>query len=260
VKKLKSKGGFTLVECVVAMAVLAIMSLLLMSILTITINARNNNQKLENDIDRQVDLIVENGADTAAYTSQIVFNCPDGAGVFTEAIPANGTDDIKAEKHYDADADAALGAIKYDFSNYKKFQEIKNGGGIPTTPTPSPSGIGKIYGAEKNEITVNESVIANIGEKKVTWTVNYNSAKPGAKEIAVKIILPAGWHNVSFGGSSAGKMLMIDENTVRIESGDASVNAAITFDISDDDYTAYGSLDKYFNNGTGTGNTITVNL
>ena len=91
-------------------------------------------------------------------------------------------------------------------------------------------------------------------------SVNYNSAKPGAKEIAVKIILPAGWHNVSFGGSSAGKMLMIDENTVRIESGDASVNAAITFDISDDDYTAYGSLDKYFNNGTGTGNTITVNL
>ncbi len=257
-KKLKNKGGFTLVECVVAMAVLAIMSLLLMSILTITINARNNNQKLENDIDRQIDLIVENGADTTAYTSQIVFDCPDGAGVFTEAIPANGTDDIKAEKHYDSHADAALGAIKYDFSNYKKFQEIKNGGGTPSTPPVS--GKSKIYGAEKNEITVNESVIAGTGEKKVTWTVNYNSAKPDAKEISVKIILPTGWHDILFSGTSAGKMLMIDENTVRIESGDASVNAAITFNISDDDYAAYGSLDKYFNNGTGTGNTLSVNL
>lgn len=53
---------------------------------------------------------------------------------------------------------------------------------------------------------------------------------------------------------------MIDANTVRIESGDASVNAAITFQISDEDYAAYGSLDKYFKNGAGTGNTITINL
>ncbi len=257
-KVIKNKKGFTLVECIVAMAVLAIMSLLLMSILTITINARNSNQKIEKDIDRQVDLIVGNGAESIAYTSQIVFNCPDGAGVFTEAIPANGTDDIKAEKHYDSDADAAIGAIKYDFSNYKKFQEIKNGGG--TTNPPPASGNGKIYGAESSSIQINENVDNNAGEKKVTWTVNYSSAKPGANEISVKIILPSGWHDVSFGGTSAGKMLMIDDNTVRIESGDASVNAAITFYISDDNYTAYGSLDKYFNNGTGTGNTITVSL
>lgn len=257
-KKLKSKIGFTLVECVVAMAVLAIMSLLLMTILTITINSRNANQKIEKDIDRQVDKIVGTGADTTAYTSEIIFSCPDGAGVYTEAIPADGTDSVTAKKRYESSSGASIGAIRYDFSSYEKFDNIKKGGGT-STPPPG-SGMGKIYGAEKANITLNESVTAGTGEKKVTWTVDYNSAKPGAKEISVKIVLPAGWHDVSFGGSSVGKMLMIDANTVRIESGDASVNAAITFSISDDNYAAYGSLDKYFNNGAGTGNTITVNL
>lgn len=45
--KLKSKKGFTLVECVVAMAVLAIMSLLLMMILNVTVMTRNSNMKTE---------------------------------------------------------------------------------------------------------------------------------------------------------------------------------------------------------------------
>lgn len=260
---LKNKSGFTLVECVVAMAVLAIMSLLLMMILTVTVSARNSNSAMERNIDNQIDKIVDNSADKAAYTSKIEFKGPGG---FTEDIPAKGDVDpadgqpynVIADRYYDSSADAAIGALKYDFSNYKNFQEIKNGGG--TSNPPPPSGTGKIYGAEKGQITINESVTAGTGEKEVTWTVNYNSAAPGKTEISVKIILPAGWHDVTFGGSSASKMLMIDDNTVRIESGDASVNAAIKFKISDDNYTAYGTLDKYFKNGVGTGNTITVNL
>lgn len=256
-KKIKRKKGFTLVECVVAMAVLAIMSLLLMMILTVTINSKNKSTAIEKDIDRQIDSIVGAGAVTTEYTSEIVFNCPDGAGgIYTESIPADNNDGIKAKKRYDSTAESALGAIQYDFSGYEKFQDIKNGIGS----TPPVTGLGKIYGSEGNPVKITETVVDGSGEKKVTWTVDYNSAKPDAKEISVKIILPTGWHDISFSGTSAGKMLMIDENTVRIESGDASVNAAITFDISDDDYTAYGSLDKYFNNGTGTGNTITVNL
>lgn len=253
-KKIKRKKGFTLVECVVAMAVLAIMSLLLMMILTVTINSKNKSTAIEKDIDRQIDSIVGGGAITTEYTSEIVFNCPDG---FTELIPAADNDNgIEANKRYDSTAEAALGAIQYDFSEYEKFKEIENGIGS----TPPVTGLGKIYGSEGNPVKITETVVDGSGEKKVTWTVDYNSAKPDAKEISVKIILPTGWHDISFSGTSAGKMLMIDENTVRIESGDASVNAAITFNISDDDYAAYGSLDKYFNNGTGTGNTISVNL
>ena len=256
-KRLNNKSGFTLVECVVAMAVLAIMSLLLMMILTSTINARNANQKLEKDIDSQVDKIVGTGAITTEYKSEIVFSYPNGAGgTFTESIPADNDDGVKAKKRYDSTAEAALGALQYDFSEYEKFKDIKNG--IGSTPTVTTSK--NIYGSEGNEVKITENAINRSGEKEVTWTVGYNSANPGAKEISVKIILPAGWHDVSFSGTSAGKMLMIDANTVRIESGDASVNAAITFQISDEDYAAYGSLDKYFKNGAGTGNTITINL
>ncbi|MDE6579467.1 MAG: type II secretion system GspH family protein, partial [Ruminiclostridium sp.] len=46
-KKLRRKNGFTLVECVVAMAVLAIMSLLLTMILSVTLKTRNSNMQLE---------------------------------------------------------------------------------------------------------------------------------------------------------------------------------------------------------------------
>lgn len=255
-KKIKRKNGFTLVECVVAMAVLAIMSLLLMMILTVTINSKNKSTAIEKDIDRQIDSIVGGGAITTEYTSEIVFNCPDG---FTESIPAADNDNgIEANKRYDSTAEAALGAIQYDFLEYKKFKEIENGIGS----TPPVTGLEKIYGSERNPVTITETVVDASGEKKVTWTVDYNSAKSGAQEMSVKIILPTGWHDVSFGGTSAGKMLMIDENTVRIESGDASVNASMTFSISDDDYTAYGDLDIYFRNGSGLGggNSITVNL
>lgn len=264
--KIKSKKGFTLVECVVAMAVLAIMSLLLMMMLTVTINARNNNRNLENDIDRQVDLLAGVGADTAAYTSQIAFEGPDGTGTFTEIIPAKGEIDasdgqpynIDAEKYYDSAADAALGVIKYDFSNYKKFVEIKNGGGT-TNPPPPVSGTGKMYGSEKAQITISESVVDGSGEKTVTWTVSYTPATI-AKEMSVKVVLPAGWHDLSFSNTSASRMLLIEDNTVRIGSEDSSITASMTFTISDDSYTAYGGLDKYFKNGTGTGNSININL
>lgn len=260
-KKIILRKGFTLVECVVAMAVLAIMSLLLMMILTVTINARNNNTSIERDIDRQIDLLAGTAADTVAYTSQIVFQ----EGTFTEVIPAKGEVDpsgqphnIEAEKYYDAAADAALGALRYDFSNYKKFKDIELGG---TTGIPPVTGTGKIYGSETGTIQIDQTVSDVSFGKLVQWTVSYSSAIVNAKEMSVKIVLPAGFYGVTFGGTSQNDMLMISDDTVRIQSGDASVNAVITFNISDDDFTAYGEyLDKYFNNGPGTGGTISVTL
>lgn len=262
-KKIILRKGFTLVECVVAMAVLAIMSLILMMILTVTINARNNNTSIERDIDRQIDLLAGTAADTVAYTSQIVFS----EGTFTEVIPAKGELDpsgqphnIEAEKYYDSAADAALGALKYDFSNYKKFKEIETGGGTGN-PAPPVTGTGKIYGSEASTIQIDQTVTAVSLGKTVQWTISYSSSVANAKEMSVKIVLPVGFYGVTFGGTSKNDMLMISDDTVRIQSGDASVNAVITFNISDDDFTAYGEyLDKYFNNGPGTGGTISVTL
>ena len=56
-KKLRKNSGFTLVECLVAMAVLAIMMLGLLMILNAAVKQRNRNTQQEREIDQQVEQI-----------------------------------------------------------------------------------------------------------------------------------------------------------------------------------------------------------
>ncbi len=144
--KLKSKKGFTLVECVVAMAVLAIMSLLLMMILNVTVMTRNSNMKTERELDEQVDKIVQSPSDKDPITQEIKFvQKVGGKEEVIEAIPKHGDEHIKAEKVYDDGNEAELDALNYDFNDYDKFDKISKGGGA--TPAPADPGSDLVYGS-----------------------------------------------------------------------------------------------------------------
>ena len=68
-KKLLKNSGFTLLECIVAMAVLAVMTLGLLMILNVTVKQRNQNSEIERSVDNQAENIVQGNfkVDNAAF-------------------------------------------------------------------------------------------------------------------------------------------------------------------------------------------------
>lgn len=253
--KLKSKKGFTLVECVVAMAVLAIMSLLLMMILNVTVMTRNSNMKTERELDEQVDKIVQSPSDKDPITQEIKFvQKVGGKEEVIEAIPKHGDEHIKAEKVYDDGNEAELDALNYDFDDYDKFDKISKGGGA--TPAPADPGSDLVYGSadvksdSTGRITIAQTGIVDNGDgtKTVSMKVSTN-VNSGSEEAAIKITLPittlsikyisetnvAGVNKDGFGyipGTAA-----ISGNVVRIQPKDAgNVESNFSFTIASDDY------------------------
>lgn len=272
--KLKNKNGFTLVECVVAMAVLAIMSLLLMMILNITVMTRNDNMKTERELDEQVDKIVQAPSNAEAIADEIKFvQEVGGVKKDIESIPKDGDEHIKAEKVYDDGNEAELDAISYDFKNYDKFDKISKG----NTPNPADpdSDSDLIYGSAdvksgvQGRITIKQvgSTIDNgDGTKTVELEVSTN-VNSGSEESAIKITLPvttlsikyisesnvAGINKDGFGyipGTSA-----ISGNIVRIPPKAAGyVEAKFSFTIKSDDFdNDFVCVEKFFT-GSGSGN------
>lgn len=253
--KLKSKKGFTLVECVVAMAVLAIMSLLLMMILNVTVMTRNSNMKTERELDEQVDKIVQAPSDADAIAQEIEFvQNVGGVPTVIESIPKDGDEHIKAEKVYDDGNEAELDALNYDFKNYDKFDKISKGGtATPGTPDDTDDlvyGSADVKSDTTGRITITQTGIVDNGDgtKTVSMKVSTN-VNSGSEESAIKITLPittlsikyisennvAGVTKDGFGyipGTAA-----ISGNVVRIQPKDAgSVESCFSFTIASDDY------------------------
>ncbi len=60
--KFKCKKGFTLIECVVAIAIFAIMSAMVMQMLAVTIQKHKNNVHVEKDMDTQIQNIISDNS------------------------------------------------------------------------------------------------------------------------------------------------------------------------------------------------------
>lgn len=189
-KKLRRKNGFTLVECVVAMAVLAIMSLLLMMILSVTLKTRNNNMQLESDIDKQVENLASgNGAVTESYNDGIAF---DG---FT--IPGNSTPNVSANK---ASGDQnGLSRLEFDFEKYfddmgeppklgsdKDDEKVEVGDWEKTAPC-----FGYIDLKEKVYITETKTYDETAKTYDIKWNVQFTVNSYSAVD-SVKFTLPVG--------------------------------------------------------------------
>lgn len=259
-RRFKSKKGFTLVECVVAMAVLAIMSLLLMMILNVTIKARNNNMTMEREIDQQIDQLVKATVTAEAQTQQIEFVQDMGGGVTSgiEAIPGDGSQGMKAKKVYNEGYDAELDVLEYDYEDYQKFKDIAKGV-VPGSPVPAGSDL--VYGSADVEdgasgyITITESsCVTNGGTKTVTLKVS-TKVKSASNEAAIKVTLPTGASAIKVLSQTNAATLAISDNVVRIEpSADDTIESNFSFEISSNDYDNNYVCAKQFFTGTGTGN------
>ncbi len=289
-RSIKKKSGFTLVECIVAMAVLAIMSLLLTMILSITLKTRNSNITIEKKIDEQVDnLVAGTGASTEANDAAIEFFDKDGNSV--GAIPANDSKGVSAKKKFYSDDDVEIGAFEYDFDKFEDFEKLESGeGGDSSKPVPGRGS--KVYG--KADIDGNVT-ITHIGDYKnptanadgtyhVEWKITFTT-KSGEPQKAVKLVLPTGTMNLDynrdFSKTHGARITVLADDLIRMQpaiqtevtdwSG-THVNSTetytvtnntevhLSFDMSKEDYEKYyKSPQFYYYGGDGSSASVVLN-
>lgn len=204
-RKLRKNSGFTLVECVVAMAVLAVMTLGLMMILSVTVKQRNLNTQKERDIDKQVEQV----------------NVDDKDVKYTDIDDILISDDLKitgVQKAYveGADSNLQIGKVSIPLTG-----KASKGGATGNTSYKELEGDDpaeyKVYGAlaVKNDtisIQYGATEDGNLATKgpfpdddgeyyTVTWVIKFNSDPDKnpknsewdysvLPELAVKIVLP----------------------------------------------------------------------
>lgn len=264
-KKLRRKSGFTLVECIVAMAVLAIMSLLLTMILSVALKIRNENMQLEQDLDKQVEKLASGEGEKENYNNGIKFG-----DKFT--IPGNSDPNVSANK-VSGDSDG-ISKLEFDFNNYfdamgdppkldgnKDPDKIEVGDWEKTAPC---FGHVDLKGTVQIIETKNLDAVTKIYD--VTWTVKFTVNSYNAVD-SVKITLPIGsdfksWSSVgATDDNQIGYTRKITQYIIMIqpngtisgadsEKKEQNVEVALKFKISEEDYkNNCENLAKYFGVG-----------
>ena len=283
-EQLKNKKGFTLVECIVAMAVLAIMSLMLITILSIAVQQKTTNSVYEREIDEQVENIVKGEGDTETKKIESEIKFYANGIELSEKIPSGKDDGVTAENIKHKGDNVQMDSFNYDFDDYKKFEDIANGrlpsGDDGTTGTGYENS--KCFGAldiKDGEVTIKESSrtekiekeLKEDGEEKeptyvehkyyiITWRVSFET-NAWANEKAVKIRIPKNGKLLEMKNIQGEATLDALSNTVfRIEptANGYSLNE-ITFIISEDKIDSYKNVKNYFT-GVGDSNTATVKI
>lgn len=250
-KKHRKNSGFTLVECVVAMAVLAVMALGLLMILSVTVRQRNANTQIERDVDSQVDKVVRNAAG-------------DG-GTLVEVDDINLSDSITisgVKKIYFDNAGSGLeiGALQIEGDAVLPPVSNPKPGGNAGTPNQTAGSKYRVYGlARLKDDTVNITqqgayVDNGDGTYTVTWRIVFSSYGEGTDTSlvdvvnmgAVKVVFPSTTTPVAYAvqAGNVKHVYYLGENTVRIEPGTFAkdqlnaITVDIDFVISASDYKA----------------------
>ena len=234
-KKLRKNSGFTLVECVVAMAVLAVMTLGLLMILNVTVQQRNKNTNLERNVDSQVEDVVNgNLSDSKSIAG--------GDIDFGNGIVISG-----AQMNYNEDNELPIGALSYDVGYTPSDPGDPADPADPAEPDEDvqPSNLYKVYGATTtygNTVTINEQggpVDNGDGTYTVTWRASFNVTGDISTERSLKIVYPS-TRIVSYKvmAGSCNNIHKLGSNTVRIEPGSTGyMQVDVQFIIPEDKYT-----------------------
>lgn len=268
-KRLRKKSGFTLVECVVAMAILAVMSLLLAMMLQITIDLRNHNRAIEDEVDGQVENLVD--ADGAVATESI-----DGADIdFGNDVVINGD---KANKvYFDNAENVQLGALDYGIKpafGAKPPVDPDEDTETPDGEEPPVDNSGrKVYGADvtssvmiqEDSSTLDPATNLYIKKWKITFDAN------GCSDVkSIKIAFPDRAKLISAENIINCDIHNLGNRVVGVKpKNDGAVSVLVEFTISPDDYVYYEETDteytnpipenfKHYFTGSGSGaNTVT---
>lgn len=268
-KRFNKKSGFTLVECVVAMAILAVMTLFLAMMMQIIVNLRNYNTKMEKDIDEQANHIVNaDGVVEQELTGD------DGKIDFGDGVYIPGGNKIYFD---DPESNAQVGGLQYDIGNIPTpgGSSGDSGGedGDEDTDDDSEDDQPKGYGAAKvkdNTITAQE---ASTSDKTgdiyhIKWTFSFTPVEFD-NEMGIKIALPASAIKIEdgFSGNSWEKIYkfhVLGNNVVRfqiINVDNTYKTVEVLFDIPKEEYEKFGSIAGYFQDmKIENANTVTIKL
>lgn len=246
-KKLKNNRGFSLVECIVAMGVLSIMTLMVTMVLAGAVRMKAQNHERETEIGDQIHAIANDDESLTKedFTGEIPFY---QGGSKIDAIKNSADDEgIEAKRVYDDDATIQIGALEYDFDDYQAKVEELEFEAIGSEKAQ------KIYGGAdltSTGITVTEAKTENGAFYNVKWQVKYslNSVKENE---TMKITLPEGAIFDTYPAGSANmNVIAISDRLVRVYSGGSTtVDITIEFSIPVSQY--YGSLGEYLEKGNG---------
>lgn len=228
-KKTRKKrcGGFTLVECIVAMAVLCVMSLLLMMIMSVTVMQRNKNMQLERDIDTQVVELANNAPSdptATASTEPVADNIVFSNGTWTEAIPANGVAGVVANKKVYPNENVELGALNYNFDAYHVVT-VPSSGTAASSSDAAPVAGGELYGG--CILVGTPTINRNDSQKQITISF---VCKDQQADMSMKYTLPDGVDYDSTTSTTNAKVNIISDRVVRIApNGNGSVSVTIKY-------------------------------
>lgn len=284
-KRLKGKKGFTLVECVVAMAVLAIMSMMLTMILNVSLRQRNSNMERDSEIDKQIENIVRDAGDKEEQEIDFDIKLYANGIELSDKIPGNDTDGAKADKIEHKGDSMQMDSLDYDFDNYKKFEEIENGKYGDDGADPGDGyEKSKCYGAvdvENGDVTVTE--VSRGGKRKdngaidntvidgveyeyyiVGWRISFNTKDENpsnSPEKSVKVRIPKSGKLTAWDDTMGGAEVdALSDTAVRIQPTSTGVSQNdIKFIIPAEDMDDYGSVANFFN-GVGSGGSTTVKI
>lgn len=257
--KLKSNSGFSLVECIVAIAILAIMSAMVMAILSAAVNLRKQNSESEASIDSQVDSIIDDPTAIVSenFTESITFQ----KGTADEfEIKADAAEGITATRLYDDTADLQISAVDFDYTAYVANVINTEGGASLTAGARAYGGVQTVGQQITIQTPVNLSSPSGIVEVQWNCSFTLDTAQDASK--SVKLKLPIGAtiteSDITVIAPSVDvKPRVLSDNSVRIGAvvgGDnvmpaGNYNVVLKFKMSAADYTNYyKSLSNYLNN------------
>lgn len=253
-KKLLKRKGFTLVECIVAIAIFALMSALVMQILALSIRQYRSNHHVEMDMDAQIqNIAMDNGLLERETTDIAIEFIKDGG---TGTVGKIEVDDVTIQKPGATDSSDRLELNTFDAEIQADTNtKDKTTGGMITDDI-------HCYGAKGIDgitIATTEETLES-GNKKITITLQIDDGGyvlSTAECNAVKLALPGSAKNIKV-SITDGKLgylrLSKTEKSANyrffdkdISSVDDLFEAKITFEMTEDDYNKdYISFANYF--------------
>ena len=239
-KRLRKNSGFTLVECIVALAVLAVMTLGLMMILNASVKQRNSNMMLEQNIDKQVEQVVQGDSTTAMDIGDDVIELG--------GYKISGIQMVYLE---DDETDLQIGALYYEGNGSLIEPDPENPGnpGTPEGPINAHNNNWKVYGAlEVDSVTVGQNgnaVVNADGSYTLSWDISFNFSGEASAIKSVKVVLPSYAEIISTPTKVNGNCNVhkIGNNIVRIQPtdtwGGTFFKANVKFTVPASQYDAY---------------------
>lgn len=242
-KRLKKNKGFTLVECVVALALLAIMSTMLMTILSMASQVHAANRSAEQAMDEQV-VGMAQGSITETTDVEPVIQFYNG----TNAVASIDGSTTGVDVHFNRDSSSTypLGGMNFDCQSYQDFvtEEAGGAGGSESNA--------RVYGAcdtSSVQIVQAESTLdSTTGTYTIKWQCSF-SVSTNSDILAMKIVMPIGAEYQSSSGTAC-NTLLISDRIVRIQpTVVGGCSAVITFTLSESSYNSfYRSFANYMRN------------